>query len=543
MQKRAYSYVRFSTPNQLKGDSLRRQLEASREYARKHNLMLDESLQDIGVSAYKGKNATEGALRLFIEQVKSGRVQPGAILILESLDRLSRQQVFTALGLFSSILSEGIEIVTLADGQHYTADSINDVGQLIYSLMSLSRSHEESAMKSKRLAASWENKRKKAVESGKPMTRQCPKWIRVSDDRMRFDVAEEHAAIIRRIFDMSISGTGQRKIAEQFNEEDIAPLGRGKIWHASYIRKVLNSKTVIGEFQPMKDNEPVGDPMPDYYPAIISEEIYYQAKKAQKQRRTDNTSAGRKGKSFSNLFTGMCKCLSCKSTFRMIKNGHTHMFRCNSNYMKGGCTCTKRWPYREIEDAALVAISEKVDWYSALGGHVSDKQKLESELHSLQGRHADCMKQVERFGELVATAEGSMFADARERYTKAMRQADELQQAIDEKQAALKIFSPVQEKVDRLSAAIFDLRFRRKPKDELYQLRAHINATLREAGLLLHFFDMGVIYEITSTGEADVVITEQHREKQALLARAEVTNMGLKGLKEKLLQIQAQQQE
>ena len=30
MQKKAYSYIRFSTPEQIKGDSLRRQLEASK---------------------------------------------------------------------------------------------------------------------------------------------------------------------------------------------------------------------------------------------------------------------------------------------------------------------------------------------------------------------------------------------------------------------------------------------------------------------------------------------------------------------------------
>jgi len=32
MSKKAYSYIRFSTPEQLKGDSLRRQLESSRKY-------------------------------------------------------------------------------------------------------------------------------------------------------------------------------------------------------------------------------------------------------------------------------------------------------------------------------------------------------------------------------------------------------------------------------------------------------------------------------------------------------------------------------
>jgi len=175
MQKKAYSYIRFSSPQQLKGDSLRRQLEASRAYAEAHDMILDDSLRDIGVSAFKGKNATEGALKKFIELLEAGRIEKVSVLILESLDRLSRQQVFTALGLFSSILSAGIEIVTLADNQHYTAASINDVGQIMFSLISMSRSHEESAVKSKRLAASWENRRKLAVEGKRPMTGQCPR--------------------------------------------------------------------------------------------------------------------------------------------------------------------------------------------------------------------------------------------------------------------------------------------------------------------------------------------------------------------------------
>lgn len=38
MKPRAYSYVRFSSPDQEKGDSLRRQVELSEQYAIKHGL-------------------------------------------------------------------------------------------------------------------------------------------------------------------------------------------------------------------------------------------------------------------------------------------------------------------------------------------------------------------------------------------------------------------------------------------------------------------------------------------------------------------------
>jgi len=213
MTKKAYSYVRFSSPEQLRGDSIRRQMEASRAYAKEHNLELDESLKDFGVSAFRGKNATEGALKKFLQLIEAGQVERGSILILESLDRLSRQQVFTALNLFSSIISAGVEIVTLADGQHYTPENVNDIGQLLFSLISMSRSHEESAIKSRRSQSSWEKRLQIATEFKIPATGQSPHWLKLSEDKKRFIVKEECDDIVRLIFAQSIAGVGRRKIA------------------------------------------------------------------------------------------------------------------------------------------------------------------------------------------------------------------------------------------------------------------------------------------------------------------------------------------
>src|SRR6266404_9298254 len=99
---KAYSYVRMSTDLQLKGDSLRRQLEASAAYAVTHDLeLVDESrLEDIGVSAFKGANVAEGALGRFLAAVESGKVPNGSYLLVESLDRISRQEIKASLALF-----------------------------------------------------------------------------------------------------------------------------------------------------------------------------------------------------------------------------------------------------------------------------------------------------------------------------------------------------------------------------------------------------------------------------------------------------------
>ena len=109
----AYSYIRFSTPEQQKGDSLRRQLELSQAYAAKHGLILDESLnlRDLGISAFKGKNVERGALGAFIQAIDLGLVKKGSFLLVESLDRISRNTVLDALNVFTTIINKGVTIV------------------------------------------------------------------------------------------------------------------------------------------------------------------------------------------------------------------------------------------------------------------------------------------------------------------------------------------------------------------------------------------------------------------------------------------------
>ena len=72
---RAYSYIRMSTEAQLRGDSLRRQVAQWQEYAASQGLELleEDQLKDIGISAFSGANVSAGVLGQFL------RVRPSAI--------------------------------------------------------------------------------------------------------------------------------------------------------------------------------------------------------------------------------------------------------------------------------------------------------------------------------------------------------------------------------------------------------------------------------------------------------------------------------
>jgi DNA invertase Pin-like site-specific DNA recombinase len=174
----AFSYVRMSMEKQIKGDSLRRQLEWGHQYAASNNLLLDDGLRDIGVSAWKGNNRKRGALGEFVRMVESGRIPRGSFLLVESLDRLSRTQVMDALELFTGILRSGITIVTMGPPEQiYTWESINgDFGQLIITLTVMARAHEESQRKSERIRAAFANKRKLS-QKGIRTNSSPPLWI------------------------------------------------------------------------------------------------------------------------------------------------------------------------------------------------------------------------------------------------------------------------------------------------------------------------------------------------------------------------------
>lgn len=327
---KAYSYIRFSTPEQIKGDSLRRQTEFSEQYAAEHSLVLDSSLglKDQGLSAYSGEHRSDrGALGQFLKLIEAGKIEKGSVLLVESLDRLSREEITEALEQFLAIIGKGIKIVTLTDNREYTKETINaNVGELIVSLTIMSRAHEESAIKAMRLGKAWEGKRKQI--STKKLTARCPVWLQLNDDKTSFTVIDDRQKVIRHIFDMKLSGKGTKSIMRELNgipgiwkPGNSNKRKHNEGWRESYIQKILKTRAVIGEFQPHKllngKRKPIGDPIPDYFPAVIEKDIFY---RVQEQIRRNNHKGGKTGK-VTNLFSYIAKCGYCGGSMAIIDKG------------------------------------------------------------------------------------------------------------------------------------------------------------------------------------------------------------------------------
>jgi DNA invertase Pin-like site-specific DNA recombinase len=331
-RRKAYSYIRFSTPEQAKGDSKRRQTTMAAEYAKLHNLDLDDTLtfRDEGVSSFRGKNAETGRLGDFLEAVRNGIVPQGSVLLVENFDRISRQAARKALRTIEQIVESGVTLVTLADGKEYDEAALDDSMSFMIAMITMMGANGESERKSQRLKKAWEGKKLEAKT--KIMTAACPCWLTPNADRTGWALDKAKAKIVKRVFDLTIKGWGVNKIGQTFNREGVPPIGRADRWHISFIQKIIRNPAVIGDLHDHRRDydgkakryvrRPTGKIFKGYYPRIIDPAVF-------KKVAAQYANAGKRGKGqgkarngiVSNTFAGLAYCPKCGGTMTNVNKG------------------------------------------------------------------------------------------------------------------------------------------------------------------------------------------------------------------------------
>ena len=398
---KAYSYIRMSTADQAKGDSTRRQDKATQKYADDHNLELVDILIDEGVSAFSGMNVEEGKLGAFLTMAEKGQFEDGSYLIVESLDRISRETVPNALSIFQRIINSGIKIVTLFDGQIYSKKTLSERPyDLLMAILTLMRGHEESQVKSLRLKSSWENKRELA-RNGRNTRHVIPKWLFYSESSGKIEPFPERASLIRMIFELSCAGMGAYSIAKKFNISGYKTWGNAEFWQESYIKKIIHNRAVLGEYQPhilrresnKSIREKIGEPIQNYYPVIIEERLFFAARDSARQRQ--QSGKGRKGKTLSNLFSGLIYCRHCGSSMRFMNKGSgpkggTYI-RCSNSILAGKCQ-SHSYSYPTFEALVIAklrqldmkTISMDVEYKSHYSDLIEEQSLIESKLSEIE---------------------------------------------------------------------------------------------------------------------------------------------------------------
>lgn len=357
--KKAYSYIRYSSPQQASGDSYRRQLVATQVYCDSNGYELDTELsiyKELGVSGFKGD---QEHLKQFINDCENNKVKKGSLLIVENLDRLSRQAINVAMRQFLTLL-EHVDIYTIQDKKHYSnndgRDSESQLLDIMTSLIIMSRAHEESLTKQKRLKESWANQRKNAHKI--KMSGHYPHWLLRSDDKVMFSIKKDRVQIIQDMFDMCINGLGATQIVRSLNE-DIGryppPSNKKDFWVRSTVKRLLSDRRLLGEHQLYKGHhtkrEPVGEPIKNYFPQVIDEKTFLNAQISLKSRKIG---AGKvQTDIFSNVFRGFLRCAHCESPMEYVnkasKQASTLYLTCSNAKRGGNCNHSKHYRYLPLE--------------------------------------------------------------------------------------------------------------------------------------------------------------------------------------------------
>lgn len=316
---------------------------------RQHGWTLSkQTFQDLGVSAYTGKNRLKGHLATFIKLAKDNRLAANPVLIIEAFDRFSRQDIDESEPTLIGLLKCGVDVHVAFSNKTFTAGSTKSLADRIEILVALKSAYEYSANLSTRIKAAKERKRRE-IQSGKPVPHNnAPKYFTWNKDAQRYE-HNEKTQIVKRLVKMFLAGNTLYSIARTLNREHVPTVKTDSAWSGNAIRSILKNRTLLGEFLGAKD----------FFPPIVDPDTFEDVRVLLKQNPSFNK--GKPG-NLVNVFRGIayCVCGRRMCVLSQTKDPHTkkphkdpfkyRYLRCNSQGTGKNCDQTFVMPLREMED-------------------------------------------------------------------------------------------------------------------------------------------------------------------------------------------------
>ncbi|MFV2948991.1 recombinase family protein [Pseudomonas japonica] len=504
-----WPYIRFSSEEQKRGDSLRRQQDLINRFAARPDIVaegavIDESLDlnDLGVSGYTGKNLFKGRFRAFLEAVDSGVVKSGDYLAVEALNRITRLNPLESLPLILRLVQEkGIRIAITSSSQVYARG--DDISSLYIAIGELQRGFKESQEKGSRVKEAWTSKKKRAALHGEIATSRVPLWLRVTKSTSsagyiirEIEEVPKRVSVVKEIFRLSDSNVGAVATARILTEKGIKTFTRdgarknanyGDFWQVTYVRKILENRAVMGFYQPMqweiapdgkRQRVADGPEIAGYFPQVIEPELFQRVQVKKNARKIEG--AGNKGSQYSNLFTKMIYCAACGATVHHVnkgkdpKKGGKYLVCFRAKY--GSCNY-KSWRYDQVEKMLLTYLIE-ADLSSILKERsevdtlIREKFKLDAKLASIEEMLSNFRTDFKRLNGKVSDLEREIAIEnesLRKEITACKLDIErKIYEALDQQK------SDVESDIRELQAMHGKL-----PESEVFEIRAKINERLK----------------------------------------------------------------
>lgn len=411
---RVISYLRFSSWRQRGGDSFRRQTEMAMEYCNRHGLTLDTECvwQDLGVSGFSGKNSKTGALGALQKMVLDGQLVPGTVLLIEAFDRLTRLSLPQAYELLLSLINKGVIIVTLTDEKVWTEASMGQMENFMLSCATLYRGYNESKQKSDRL-----RKKFKAARDAESQASfgSAPGWLYRDSKTSPWQVHKHLASVVNDVFDLSASGFGSKAIAGVANAAGWPVPTRLNLtegrWHAQLAGNLLRNRSVLGEHEHRIRNHEMhekhwkgastGTVIADYYPRIVSEDVWYRARGSIDSRSVPR----RRDNHHFNIWSGLLYCGHCGAPLqrKTEKDGRSKAQIVCADRLAGITQC-KSFSANGFDSLLLKNI------YMYAPSHLYKDEGLSDAIASLEAQLKETVIEADRIADAIAKTGGRVDA-------------------------------------------------------------------------------------------------------------------------------------
>lgn len=365
-------YIRLSREDDDKvmmSESITNQKSLLLQYVKENNLRVYDIYIDDG---YSGTNFDRPDFKRLLNDIELGRVN---MVITKDMSRLGRDYIGTGELVEKYFPSHGVRYIAVTDNIDTFLDNSNNDIAPFKAIMN--------DMYAKDISKKIKSSLKAKQKEGKWVGGRTPfGYIQDPDNKNHLVIFEEQAVVVRRIFDMCLSGLSYFKIAKRLTLEGVKTpaqyysfewkshynLKYGE-WHSKTIQDILTNRIYTGDLVQNKRSKVnykvkkvVRNNPKDYiiventHEPIIDKEIFYEVGK----RLPKNV--GRNEKKENHLLDGLLYCGDCGHRIsvqaRRKKDNRCYTI-CNyyRSYMKQRLCTTHSNNYDELEKVIINSLT------------------------------------------------------------------------------------------------------------------------------------------------------------------------------------------
>lgn len=410
-------YIRVSTEEQaLDGTSLDDQQEQVHEYCKRCDYEIVREYRDAGFS---GKNGDRPKLRELLWAAENGMFEG---LVITKLDRLARN-LRLLLELEEKLKSFGVALYSVKDN----IDTSTAIGRTVFQVLGLVAEWEREVIIERTRGG-----RLRRYREGRWGPGRVIHGYRYDEKTKKLVVAKEQARVVKRIFDLYISGKGMMTICDVLSKEGVPPrTDKAKGWHSGAIRDIIvnpayKGKLIVNRHCPVSKlrKDTPKDVIRIEIPPIVDKDTWEAA-----QRRLSDNKHVQPARVNPWLLQGLVVCGECGHTFRGdISHGkryYTCIGRLKKSHVDGSPRCTAPrinagWLEEQVWARIEAILNDPDKLEQVLSDTVERLKERESELYDrmrpIDERLAEIAEKKRRLAESwVETALGQDQVDKKRR--------------------------------------------------------------------------------------------------------------------------------